>query len=346
MSRLFTTGTTDKVTVTPAASINNLAKRTIMVWLKLVGYGSFQDTTWYSRGNATFADVSDGVTYAPGLAHYGGLNYVTADAQFQDDVGADAPQLGTWVHVALTLDTATDNKWHLFINAVEIGSYTTQSAGTGGLSDDSAVNLLVGSFGNLSLTLDGRLYDFRLYDSILTPTELAEIVAGGHTVDPQPTHNKCQLTFATDQGSPEPDASGSSNTGAITGATFSSDNPSFVPPPTVTQISPVVGNQGVNHKPVTVSGSDFDPATAVLSFSGAGVTVDGYASRSATQIQAFISIDPAAGATARDVIVTNGDTQSDTLSAAFTVVTFTPGGDSGPTYRTERIPRVPRRGMV
>jgi hypothetical protein len=73
--------------------------------------------------------------------------------------------------------------------------------------------------------MTGLMYDFRQYNSILTPSELAEIVVGGHLVDPQPTHNKCHLTFAVDAGSTEPDASGNDNTGAITGTTFSSDNP-------------------------------------------------------------------------------------------------------------------------
>jgi hypothetical protein len=82
------------------------------------------------------------------------------------------------------------------------------------------------------------LFDFRIYDSILTLTEILEIVVGGPTVDSQSTHNKCQLTFETNQGSSEPDASGNGNVGAITGATFSSDNPAFGALATIDCVAP------------------------------------------------------------------------------------------------------------
>lgn len=229
MSRLFTNGTTNKVTVSPAASINNLAARTYMAWIKVASWPvGFQDFSWYARGAATFADIVDGISFG-GLSYYAGLDAAT-DAYSEDDTSADAFVAGVWGHVAVTFDNAGDKKLRIFHNGIQIAVYGAQTAAAGALADDSAVNLLIGAFpGTNFSTVNGRMYDFRLYNSVLTPTELAAIIAGGITTDPQPTHNKCQLTFATNQTATEPDVSGNSNIGAITGATFSSDNPTFVP---------------------------------------------------------------------------------------------------------------------
>ena len=104
-------------------------------------------------------------------------------------------------------------------------------------------------------------------------------------------------------------------------------------PPNPTSISPSVGAQGATLN-VTVNGAKFDAdSDATLSFSGTGITVNSYSVRTATQIIANITIDPAAATTARNVTVTNpSDGQTGTLAAAFTV--------------TGNAPPIPSSGLV
>lgn len=104
--------------------------------------------------------------------------------------------------------------------------------------------------------------------------------------------------------------------------------------PVPATINPTNGVQGATLN-VTVSGTNF--STGTLSFSGAGITINSYSVQNSTTITANISIDPAAAATARDVIVTNADTQTGTLAAAFTVTassTAPPSSTSSGTFST------------
>jgi hypothetical protein len=230
MSRQTLTGSLDVITVTHAASINNLAARTIMGWVKPSVYGfSFGagDGSLWSRGPGSYMDFLD-VALFPANSVYGQIAS-TGAALSQTNIPNSVP-VNTWTHLAMTYDDNGDRKSHFFVNGIE-STYDVFIVATGTLADDAAIDLEIGRYHVMeAFTSTAKFYDFRIYNSILTPTELATIVAGGHTVDPQPTHNKCQLTFATDQGATEPDASGNGNTGAITSATFSSDNPSFLPP--------------------------------------------------------------------------------------------------------------------
>jgi hypothetical protein len=99
---------------------------------------------------------------------------------------------------------------------------------------------------------------------------------------------------------------------------FTGNYSPLVPPPTLQQISPRSGFQGQLLVPLRVTGSNFGSG-ATLSFSGSGIQVLSYESRSVSQIAAIVRIDLTATAGARDVIVTNSDLQVGTVAAAFLV---------------------------
>jgi RHS repeat-associated protein/uncharacterized repeat protein (TIGR01451 family) len=88
--------------------------------------------------------------------------------------------------------------------------------------------------------------------------------------------------------------------------------------PQITSIAPVSGTQGTTLATFTVNGANFQP-TSVLSLSGAGITVNSYSSRTATQIVASITLAGNAPTGARDVIVTNPDLQQATLTGGFLI---------------------------
>jgi Bacterial Ig domain len=91
------------------------------------------------------------------------------------------------------------------------------------------------------------------------------------------------------------------------------------PPPTVSSVSPNSGAQGQNLPSVMISGNSFQSG-ATCSF-GTGITVNSCAFNSATQLTANITISSTATIGARNVTVTNPDSQSSTLTNGFTVTT-------------------------
>ncbi len=93
--------------------------------------------------------------------------------------------------------------------------------------------------------------------------------------------------------------------------------------PTVTGATPNTGGQGQNLASVVVAGTNFQSG-ATCSF-GAGITVNSCAFNSATQLTASLSISTTAANGARNVVVTNPDTQSGTLTNGFTVSAAAPG---------------------
>lgn len=95
------------------------------------------------------------------------------------------------------------------------------------------------------------------------------------------------------------------------------------PPPSISSVSPSSGYQGQTITNFTVNGSHFQ-ATSTVSFSGTGITVNSYSTRTATQIVASITIALDAPTGARDVFVTNPDGQQAARGAGFTVLQTTP----------------------
>jgi hypothetical protein len=91
------------------------------------------------------------------------------------------------------------------------------------------------------------------------------------------------------------------------------------PAPVISSISPTTGTAGTSLANFTIYGSNFT-ATSTLSFSGSGIAVSSYSTRTASQMTAGISIASSASAGKRNVIVTNPDGQSATLANAFSVV--------------------------
>jgi len=84
-------------------------------------------------------------------------------------------------------------------------------------------------------------------------------------------------------------------------------------------ILPTTGMQGATFN-ITMTGTNF--STGTLSFSGTGITVNSYSVQNSTTITANISVNIAAATTARDVTVTNADTQTGVLVGGFTVLEF------------------------
>lgn len=95
-----------------------------------------------------------------------------------------------------------------------------------------------------------------------------------------------------------------------------------LPAPTVSAIDPTTATRGSTGD-ITVTGTDFvDGATAT--FSGTGVTVNSTTFVSSTELTANLTVAADAALTARNVTVTNPDTQADTLNSALTITAAVP----------------------
>ena len=94
-------------------------------------------------------------------------------------------------------------------------------------------------------------------------------------------------------------------------------NGSLPIPPTATNVSPGLGDQGQTLGSVIVAGANFIDGSTSLSF-GSGITVSGLSVDSTTQVTASIEIDPAASPGARDITVSTPDGTA-VMSGGFTV---------------------------
>jgi hypothetical protein len=110
----------------------------------------------------------------------------------------------------------------------------------------------------------------------------------------------------------------------------------ILPAPTVTSTSPNSGHRGTTID-VSVIGTNF-VSGAVASFSGTGITVNSTTFVDSSHVTANITITSGATLGARDVTVTNPDTQADTCTGCFTV---TP-----PPTVTSASPSVGERGST
>jgi len=109
----------------------------------------------------------------------------------------------------------------------------------------------------------------------------------------------------------------------------------ILPAPTATSASPTTGHRGTTID-VTITGTNF-VSGAVASFSGTGITVNGATTFiDASHVKANITIDPAAGLSARDITVTNPDSQAATCSTCFTVILPAPTATSATPSTGER----------
>ena len=220
MSRVFTLST-DVIEVAAATSINNLAALTYAAWI----YPTSLPSLSFSM-IATKAPATTGLIFGIDNGFVGSIAALfvlrgTTGANPASTSVNDVIALNTWQRVIATYDDAGDRQFHLYINGTEV-SYVSQVAATGTLTDDSAGPLDIGQDSTFSLSYSGSIANFELWNVALTSVQVASDYAGTAVL---PSNLVDSLTFLTDQGNPEPDASGNNNTGAITGTTYSSSNP-------------------------------------------------------------------------------------------------------------------------
>jgi len=109
----------------------------------------------------------------------------------------------------------------------------------------------------------------------------------------------------------------------------------ILPAPTATSVSPTTGEAGTTIN-VTVTGTNF-VSGATVSFSGTGITVNTNTFVDSSHVTANVTISSSATLSARNVSVTNPDTQSATCGGCFTVTSAVTATLTAPVSLTDPI---------
>ncbi|WP_245890846.1 LamG domain-containing protein [Albidovulum aquaemixtae] len=162
-------------------SLDNLGPLTIAAWVRP------ESLTDYGFGNAgtIFATTtnSGGSGYTFYVLNNGGLRFYvfsTGGTKPQSDSNSSYVATGTWTHVAATWDgNLSSAAIKIYVNGSEV-SYATQTGGSGGTIDDSGNDKGIGQPPShpSSTEFDGGIDDFRLYDRVLSNSEILSIYNG------------------------------------------------------------------------------------------------------------------------------------------------------------------------
>lgn len=239
MSRVFIGAnptSPDVVTVAASSSVNNLAAFTYAAWIYPTAYPDAMFAK-YSAITSKDWDVSeiDMAFAAAGNGQLPGNHNLTGIGFGPDNVAKSAATdnsivLNQWQRCVMTFDFNGDKKFHLYINGTEV-TYQQQVALTGGPFDDSSGPITIGQLNGGAVGqggFTGNIAQVQLWNVALTSIQVAADFAGSSVL---PANVVDYLSFLTDQGSTEPDASGHGNVGVITAAAFSSNNPGSTPAP-------------------------------------------------------------------------------------------------------------------
>jgi len=161
------------------ASLDNIAPLTVVAWIRPTAVSvSSQNSRIVSKGTSDVLSWRFG--YVAGYANqmYFGQSFTGTDAEWWTTSGP-ITTANIWYHVAVTYDrSATTNDPIFYVNGTPD---TTSSLGdpTGSANDDSTVNLLIGGRSGGDRSWEGRIDDLRIYNRILSASEIAALYNQG-----------------------------------------------------------------------------------------------------------------------------------------------------------------------
>ena len=169
-------GVDDRVNLNSPTSLDNLGAFTAMAWMKATNLGE--------GGKGRIVDKSSSTGPGNGWAFFvDGTNQLEL---IVDHATTDVRRLsannvfatGFWYHVAVTWNgSATATNIKFYVNGVETG-YGTTTNGAGARTSDSSSNASVGNDSTGARSFNGVLDDVRVYNRVLTSSEIAAIHQG------------------------------------------------------------------------------------------------------------------------------------------------------------------------
>jgi hypothetical protein len=164
-----------------AASLDNLTKFTYCVWIRFpdwnATYSIFikeQGSPYTNQKTFIYADAGGVQGWHTGLRNGGGLGSSNSYAA----VGTLSANV--WSHICGTYDDAGDRKTHLYKDGVEV-SYSSFTAATGSLNDDSAATLALFGGAVSGGYFSGDIHHLTLWSGVvLNQAEMMFHRAGGN----------------------------------------------------------------------------------------------------------------------------------------------------------------------
>lgn len=227
MARYFGNATTDRVNCGSPAAADDLTALTVIATARLttliggrVLLGKRSGGTFGNTGQPGWAFSYNGTTgslQATWTRATTNLIYRSTDNL--------APNVGTWYHLAMTIDQgATAGSLARLYGApvgsplVETSAYSTAQDGGGAYSSDAAQDLLIGNVASLTLAPDGDIDRVALYTGVLTLDQINAQIG-------RYLHPNLLGHWRPGWGGADTDLSGNVNNGTVTGATLSDPAP-------------------------------------------------------------------------------------------------------------------------
>lgn len=216
MALTFGGATSDRVAVTAAAGINNLAAITIIAWVNITTLTNLRMIA--SKDNGSAAAIFFALNGTGGNVQLQVARTVNAYAS-RNDTPLSATSVWKCIAGVWALGSIPVIYVGSLATALVDGTYSTQTAGSGTQADDSAYNFLWANDGT-TLALQGRIAHAAVFGATLS---LADCQSWQRR--PRKTVGANVAKFFHRLGNEgtgtQQDYSGNSNTGAVTGATQS-----------------------------------------------------------------------------------------------------------------------------
>jgi hypothetical protein len=174
------TGGDDKVNAGKGTAVNDLGAMTVAAWINVdtVGEGGNPGRIVHKAIGASplngWQFCTQGTNQIGFAVDYDGTaNLVRTSA-------ANAISMGVWRHVVVTWDgTTTATNVLMYVDGAPVGSYASTINASGNRVSDAGANLYLGNEASGARTLDGALDDVRVYNRVLSPTEIQAVYRAG-----------------------------------------------------------------------------------------------------------------------------------------------------------------------
>jgi len=233
----------DNLIVPASSSVNNLGTFTWSGWINATSAGTTNLSRIFDKGYRL-------IQFNGGSL--GKIIFTQYFASGQNIWQTTNPVIvfGTWQLVTLTYDSSsTANTPILYINGTSVPLTETLATGSGAITSDTAQPLNIGNRTGNDRTFDGNFDDARVYNRILSSTEVSDLYNFGNTPPISSTGLVGWWKMDETSGTSALDSSGNSNTGTLTNFNFNNTsgwkvNPNLFQAASVTTAN--VGTASVN----------------------------------------------------------------------------------------------------
>ncbi len=184
-------GSDDYVDLTSDAELDDVfdGGATVMAWIYPTGWGENGYGRIFDKSSSP-SSTNDGWVIRMNVDNGGIINFGQGFTSGRGwwKIPDSSISLNTWQHIAIAYDaSSTSNDPEIYLDGSPL-LVTEVDSPSGSIRSDASINLRLGNHaGGTSHTFDGKIDDARIYDQMLTQTEIAAVAneegAGGYYLD-------------------------------------------------------------------------------------------------------------------------------------------------------------------